>query len=187
MSASMANGMRIQRLPISRINPAPYNPRKDLQPGDAEYEKLKRSIERFGFVEPLVWNERSGNLVGGHQRLKILRSRGDTEVDVSVVDLDPQEEAALNVALNKIEGGWDIPKLADLLSSLDAEGFDATLTGFDLAELEGLLAPKSDGHGGPDLDLSSQYLCVVDCHDEQTLETLYSELHDRGFDCKLVL
>jgi DNA modification methylase len=148
--ANGATALRVQRIPVSRLKPAVYNPRKDLQPGDVEYEKLKRSIERFGFVEPLVWNERSGNLVGGHQRLKILRSRGDTEVDVSVVDLDPQEEAALNVALNKIEGEWDIPKLADLLSSLDAEGFDATLTGFDLAELEGLLAPKSDGHGDPD-------------------------------------
>ena len=132
--------IRIDRLPISRINPAAYNPRKDLRPGDPEYERLLRSVERWDLVEPLVWNTRSGNLVGGHQRLKILQARGDSDVDVSVVDLDTDDEAALNVALNKISGEWDIPKLSDLLSELDANGFDATLTGFDLQELEGLLA-----------------------------------------------
>jgi len=138
--------MKIVRLPIGRINPAAYNPRKDLQPADPEYQRLLRSIERWDLVEPLVWNERSGNLVGGHQRLKILRARGDADVDVSVVDLDPNDEAALNVALNKISGEWDIPKLSDLLSELDANGFDATLTGFDLKELEGLLAPNGNGN-----------------------------------------
>ncbi|HEX6927598.1 MAG TPA: ParB N-terminal domain-containing protein [Longimicrobiaceae bacterium] len=136
--------MRIERIPIERIKAAPYNPRKDLQPGDPEYERLKRSIDRWDLVEPLVWNRRTGNLVGGHQRLKILRARGDTEADVSVVDLDPQDEAALNVALNKIGGEWDLPKLADLLSELDAQGFDATLTGFDAEELEELLTWAPD-------------------------------------------
>ena len=138
--------MRLERVRLDRISPSKYNPRKDLQPGDPEYESLRRSVERWDLVEPLVWNERSGNLVGGHQRLKILRARGDAEVDVSVVDLGPDDEAALNVALNKISGEWDIPKLSDLLSELDANGFDATLTGFDLKELEGLLAPNGNGN-----------------------------------------
>jgi len=149
--------MRIERIPIERIKPAAYNPRKDLQPGDPEYERLKRSIDRWDLVEPLVWNRRTGNLVAGHQRLKILRARGDTEVDVSVVDLDPQDEAALNVALNKIGGEWDMPKLADLLSALDAEGFDATLTGFDEAELEELLTWVADEAGAaPGADPGAQ-------------------------------
>ena len=79
--------MNIKTIPTHTINPAPYNPRKDLKPGDPEYEKLKRSIDTFGCVEPLVWNQRSGNLVGGHQRFKILLARGDQETQVSVVDL----------------------------------------------------------------------------------------------------
>ena len=45
---------------ISKLNPAEYNPRKDLQPGDAEYEKLKRSMEQFGYVEPVIWNKAAG-------------------------------------------------------------------------------------------------------------------------------
>jgi len=129
----------IKKISVNLVNVAKYNPRKDLQPGDPEYERLKRSVERWDLVEPLVWNKRSGNLVGGHQRLKILTARGDSDVDVSVVDLDSQDEAALNIALNKIGGEWDMPKLTDLLSELDGHGFDATFTGFDGDELENIL------------------------------------------------
>src|SRR5688572_1371068 len=71
--------MHVKRISISKVNPAPYNPRKDLQPGDPEYEKLKLSMAQFGCVEPLVWNKRTGNLVGGHQRFKILLEQGATE------------------------------------------------------------------------------------------------------------
>ena len=126
--------MRIKKIPIDKINPAPYNPRLDLQPGDPEYEKIKRSIEEFGLVEILIWNERTGNLVGGHQRLKVLKELGYTETDVSIVDLPPSQEKALNIALNKISGDWDNDKLQDLLSELNAEDFDLTLTGFDSME-----------------------------------------------------
>ena len=61
--------MDIQKIEIERLNPAKYNPRKDLQPGDEEYEKLKRSIEQFGYVEPVISNKTTGNVVGGHERL----------------------------------------------------------------------------------------------------------------------
>ena len=88
--------MEIQKIPISKINPAKYNPRLDLQPGDPDYEKLKKSMQEFDLVEPLIWNKRSGNLVGGHQRLKILVEQGKNEVDVSVVDLPDSKEKALN-------------------------------------------------------------------------------------------
>jgi ParB-like chromosome segregation protein Spo0J len=132
--------MEIKTIPVEQINPAPYNPRKDLQPGDPEYEKLKRSIEEFGFVEPLVWNRRTGNLVGGHQRFKILLAQGAKEVECSVVDLDEIREKALNIALNKIEGDWDMPKLRDLLQELSETSLDLEITGFDEDEIENLLA-----------------------------------------------
>src|SRR5574341_906784 len=112
--------MDVQKIKISQINPAPYNPRLDLKPGDLAYEKLKRSITEFGFVEPLVWNKRTGHLVGGHQRFKILVARGVKEVDVSVVDLPLHREKALNIALNKTGGEWDLPKLGELLKELQA-------------------------------------------------------------------
>ena len=131
--------MEIQKIPISQINPAPYNPRLDLQPGDPDYEKLKKSLEEFDLVEPLIWNKRNGNLIGGHQRLKIFVEQGKTDVDVSVVDLEDSKEKALNLALNKISGDWDLPKLKDLLQELDTGEFDMDITGFDIGEIEDLM------------------------------------------------
>ena len=92
--------MDIQKIPAAWLNPAAYNPRKDLKPGDKEYEKLKRSIAEFGFVEPVIWNRQTGNVVGGHQRLKVLLDMGVTDIDCVVIDLDLQREKALNIALN---------------------------------------------------------------------------------------
>ena len=126
--------MNIQKISVDKLNPAEYNPRKDLKPGDKEYEKLKRSIEEFGYVEPVIWNQKTGNVVGGHQRLKVLLDLGQTEIDCVVVDLDPQREKALNLALNKIQGEWDENKLAELMAELDAGAFDVSLTGFDASE-----------------------------------------------------
>lgn len=103
--------MKIITLPVSDLHPADYNPRKDLAPGDKQYEKLARSIETFGYVEPIVWNRTTGNIVGGHQRLKVLVQNGYTEVQVVEVELNEQEERILNVSLNKISGRWDNEKL----------------------------------------------------------------------------
>lgn len=127
--------MLIEKVPVKKLNPAAYNPRKNLQPGDPEYEKLVRSIDEFGYVEPIVWNKRTGNVVGGHQRLKVMMAKGHKIVEVSVVDLEPSREKALNVALNKIGGDWDVLGLDKLLSELKSDGFDVTLTGFDDKEL----------------------------------------------------
>jgi len=134
--------LEIVRMPLSQINPAKYNPRKDLKPGDPEYEKLKKSIDEFDLVEPLVVNKRGNVLISGHQRLKILLERGDTETEVSVVDLPPDRERALNITLNKIAGQWDLPKLSELLSNLDDELKD--ITGFDAEEIDELLGFKEE-------------------------------------------
>ncbi len=122
--------MRIEKVDIERLERAYYNPRVRLEPGDAEYELLKGSIETFGYVIPIVWNERTGRVVGGHQRLSILEAAGLRRVEVSVVDLDEEQEKQLNIALNKIEGEWDNGMLRDLLNELDELG-TAEATGFD--------------------------------------------------------
>ena len=131
--------MLIKTIKIADINPAHYNPRKDLKPEDKEYLKLAKSMKEFDLVEPLVWNKRTGNLVGGHQRLKILKDIGQTEVEVSVVDLTDAKEKALNLALNKISGEWDLPLLKDLLQEIDTGDFDIEITGFDNKEIEDLV------------------------------------------------
>jgi ParB-like chromosome segregation protein Spo0J len=110
--------MQIERKKIRDMDRAAYNPRIELIPGDTEYENLRRSITTYGLIIPVVWNKRTNRVVGGHQRLTVLENEGETEVDVSVVDLDETQERQLNVALNKVEGGWDEEKLGDLLAEL---------------------------------------------------------------------
>ncbi len=89
----------IRVVPLAQLQPAAYNPRKPLSPTSPAYRKLKASLTGFGLVEPLVWNEATGRVVGGHARLRILKELGYTEVPVSVVRLDEARERALNVVL----------------------------------------------------------------------------------------
>ena len=131
--------MKLQKLAVDKLIPADYNPRKELKPGDPEFEKLTRSLTEFGYVEPVIWNKTTGNVVSGHQRLTALKHLGHTEVDCVVVELDEVREKALNVALNKISGDWDEAKLALVIADLDIADFDAELTGFDEKEIQQLI------------------------------------------------
>lgn len=127
--------MEIIKKRIVDMERAEYNPRVELMPGDDEYEKLKRNIDRFGVVVPVIWNRRTNRVVSGHQRLTVLMNEGVTETDVSVVDLDETAEKQLNIAMNKVTGEWDEVKLKELLDGL---GDAAPETGFDLYEIEAL-------------------------------------------------
>ena len=138
----MDQKLRTERRKLADLKAAEYNPRKALTPDDAEYQKIRRSIEEFGYVDPIIINE-DGTIIGGHQRATVLKDLGYQEVDVVVVALDKQREKALNIALNKITGEWDEVKLKDLLLDLDLGDYDISLTGFeqnDLTELVDKLA-----------------------------------------------
>src|SRR5574344_2252298 len=149
--------MLIEKKNTKDLIPATYNPRKDLKPGDAEYDKLKRSIEQFGYVEPVIWNKTTGRIVGGHQRLKVLIDMGITEVECVVVELTETKEKALNVALNKISGDWDKDKLALLIADLQGFDFDVSLTGFDPSELDDLFKSSiKDGLHDDNFDVDEE-------------------------------
>lgn len=135
----MNTRVTIRRMALAEVTPADYNPRKALRPGDREYEQIKASLGKFGLVEPLIWNRRTKRLVGGHQRLAILLSEGETETDVSVVDLDEAQEKALNVALNRT-GLWDFDSLPGLLEELSRSEEDLLrVTGYDAEDVADLL------------------------------------------------
>jgi len=158
--------MKVIKIPISKINIAKYNPRKNLNQNDKEYQAIKKSIEEFDLVEPLVWNERTGNLVGGHQRLKVLMAQGENEVDVSVVNLPLVKEKALNIALNKINGEWENNLLKDLLFEIDNSDFDIGITGFSKEEIKNMMTANVDEEFTiPEMELKSfesyDYIVVV--------------------------
>ncbi len=130
--------MNIQKIKIESLKPAEYNPRKDLKPEDEEYQKIKKSITEFGYVAPIIINSNM-TVIGGHQRLKVLKEIGYTEVECVVVDLDQKKEKALNIALNKISGDWDNDKLEELLAELKQTDIDMDITGFSFDEVDEIL------------------------------------------------
>jgi len=123
------------RVHRSKLLNAPYNPR---HLDEAGRKRLKAVIKKHGLLEPLVWNKRTGHLVGGHQRiaqLDALEKSPDYELDVAVVDLSEKQEAEANVLLNNpsIQGEYDV----DLLKGLgDEHGLDFKNLGFTEADLD---------------------------------------------------
>jgi len=130
--------LRVEYVSVAALSPAPYNPRIMAEP---EMSKLRRSLAHWGVVEPLVVRRADHRIIGGHQRLEAAKALGLEKVPVVYVDITEQEAKALNVALNRIQGQWDLPKLGELLEELgDLPDLDETLTGFDSGEMETLLA-----------------------------------------------
>ena len=146
--------LEFKKLNIDSLIPAEYNPRKKLKPGDSEFEKIKNSISEFGYVDPVIVNS-DLTVIGGHQRISVLKTLGFTEIDCVIVDVDKTKEKALNIALNKISGEWNKELLADIIKDLQSLDYDTSFTGFDPPEIDELfneLHPegvKEDGFDEP--------------------------------------
>lgn len=138
---SGSHAMQVEVRPIKSIRTAKYNPRRI---SEAQLASLRASIERFGFVDPVIVNDRTGVLVGGHQRVRVAKDLGLKEVPVVGVNLDEAEEKALNLALNKISGEWDLDLLRGVLEDVQASGLDLTLTGFGEIEVASLLGSANE-------------------------------------------
>jgi len=134
--------VQVVQLPITKLRFADYNPRRI---SDAEMASLKRSLQRFGFVDPVVVNRRRGKpwkgpergavIVGGHQRVRAARELGHKAVPVVYVDLSADDEKLLNLALNKIGGQFDLPKLSEILRDLRKAEADLGASGFSQKEI----------------------------------------------------
>ncbi|MCD6399257.1 ParB N-terminal domain-containing protein [candidate division WOR-3 bacterium] len=118
----------IKHKKISELKPAPYNPRVDLQPEDEEYQQLLNSMKHFGYIVPIIVNKRTGFVIGGNQRLKILKELKQEKVDIVEIDLPEDKEKALNIALNRIAGDWEYETLQKILK--DFEPDELNLAGF---------------------------------------------------------
>jgi len=181
---------KVKKLSINKINPSPYNPRVDLQPDDQDYIDLKNSIERYGHVGVLCFNDRSGNIVGGHQTFKVLIELGFTKVDCKVVDLDDDDERLLNAALNKIDGKWDYPKLADIFNDLDSKNVNLGITGFHDDEIEDIMCwiPKDEeDNSGSEGSGEGEEVCfdiIVECNSEAEQKKLMKKFKKDGIECR---
>jgi ParB-like chromosome segregation protein Spo0J len=133
------SAIELRVVPLSQLKSAPYHPRRVAKLTSPANRKLRASLAAFGLVEPLVWNELTGHVVGGQARLRILAELGYTEVPVSVVRLSDAREKALCVLLDnpKAQGRYDSARLTRLLSEL-GESPELELTGFDRRTLAAL-------------------------------------------------
>lgn len=134
------SAMQWKTLSVDALRPAAYNPRKKLKAGDKEYEKIKNSILEFGYVEPIIVNY-DMTVIGGHQRLTVLKDLGYSEVQCVEVHIEDENKIkALNIALNKITGSWNEQLLTDLIVDLQAADFNTDFTGFEAPEIEQLFS-----------------------------------------------
>ena len=130
--------MELKKQKIGDLKIATYNPRKELNEKDKEYQKIKNSIIEFGYVAPIIINA-DKTVISGHQRIKVLKNLGYEEIDCIVVNFDKNKEKLLNIALNKISGEWDYQKLESIFNELDENNIDLLITGFDEKEINKLI------------------------------------------------
>jgi hypothetical protein len=165
---------------------APYNPRKISA---HDLDALGRSMKTFGVVEPIIVNERTGRVVGGHQRVKAAKREGIKSLPVHYVDLDEVQERQLNVALNRISGEWAEDLLAKLISEISAEGGDLTLTGFDDDEIARYIGTMNEQAAQ---DTSAQlgglvYRVIVDATGESHQRELLARFEVEGLICRALI
>ena len=121
--------MQIEQVKIETLVSPDWNPR---QGSEKEAKDLKASIQKFGFVDPIIVNKRNNSVVGGNFRVKVAKELGFTEIPAVFVDLDEAQEKELNIRLNKNTGEWDWDKLAnefdvDFLKDIGFTDFDLKL------------------------------------------------------------
>jgi predicted GH43/DUF377 family glycosyl hydrolase/ketosteroid isomerase-like protein len=136
-SVAEAAHLTVEQVPIDRLHPDPANPRRI---SEEELESLTRSMRQFGLVQPILARREDATVIGGHQRLVAARRLGLTTVPVIWLDLTTEQARLLNLALNRISGGWDEQLLARLLADLQVEvDLDLTLSGFGEDEIADLI------------------------------------------------
>lgn len=130
--------LKMQKIKVNELKAAKYNPRRKLEKTDEAYKRIKASIEEFGYVDPIIVNKNNMTVIGGHQRLEILKELGYEEIECVIVNLDEKQEKRLNLSLNKNSGYWDNTKLEELFDELKLSEEELFSTGFSMSEVENL-------------------------------------------------
>lgn len=126
--------MKTTDIAISKLKLADYNPRKI---SDKELSNLKKSLKKFGFIQAVIINK-DFTVISGHQRIRAWKEMENTTVPTIQLDITKKEEKALNLAMNKIGGEWDVDKLYGVINDLRITE-ELEFTGFDEKEVSKIL------------------------------------------------
>lgn len=172
--------MNVEMREVEKIIPYDKNPRKN----DAAVDAVARSIQEFGFRQPIVVDA-SGVIIVGHTRWKAAKKLGLKEVPVHVADLDPVKARAYRIADNKSNeiAEWDEALLAEELTALKDADFDLSAMGFTTEDLDGIFGAQE---GLTNVHLNQQYHLLIVCDSELHVQTLYAELSQRGLSCQVL-
>jgi ParB-like chromosome segregation protein Spo0J len=174
----------IRTISLKKLKPWSRNPRRI---DDSALAGLRASIETFGLVEPVIWNERTGHVVGGHQRLKVLQAQGAEETDVVVVDLPQERETALNLALNNpaIAGVFteDATALIAELRETEPELVEALRLGEIASPMEALTKGDNETQNAERMT----FKIVVECDSEEHQKDLLLRFELEGLKCQLLI
>lgn len=164
--------MEIVKVNINELISPKYNPR---QITDDEMEKLKNSINEFGYISPIIVNKHNNHIVGGNQRCLALKQLGYNMIDVIYInEPDINKEKALNIRLNNLSGEWDKNKLQNILDDLKLQEFDVSLTGFDIKVQKFEFDDNPLIYDAPTSDIVD--MSGVD--QEETVDEIYFEIPD---------
>lgn len=173
----------VEYIDINKLKPYEKNPRKI---SDQEMQKLKRSINEFGFVDPVIVRRKDKVIISGHQRIEAAKELEIKTVPVIFITIDDQRISLLNMALNKISGDWDNDKLSDLFNELKPLDIDLELSGFDMSEIDRMLSNMDYDDDDKEVNIpDEQYIVYVTCEDENEQQTLFEKLKKEGYFVRL--
>ena len=170
--------MNIELIEINKLKPATYNPR---QISTKQYNDLKKSIQKFDLVDPIIVNK-DMTVIGGHQRLKICKELKYKDVDCVVLDLSKEEERELNIRLNKSGGEFDMDILANEFNIDDLVdwGFKHIDLGLNIDKIDE--NPYTDKIEAPKYEVSNEKPNVKDLYDVNKTNTLIKKIKNSNID-----
>lgn len=182
-------------LKVSDVKPNPKNPRVDLRPGMPVYESLKKSIEHFEYVDPIIWNKTTGMIVSGHQRMQVMKDIAEEKgepfetVDVMQVEMTEAEQDSFMIAVNKITGIWDNEKLEALFRELSEE--DLEYTGYTKFEIDNILDDRTEDLIDTDMEEEygesvgeTKFKITIVFDSEEDRDEAFSKLKEDGYNVR---
>jgi len=168
--------MKIENVKLSELNEAKYNPRRLTK---KQYEDLRKSLLKYGMVEPIIVNKNNNNIVGGHQRAKIWSLLGNSSIPVYYIELSDKDEKELNIRLNKNSGEWDFDILSNEFQLDDLKGWGFSAQDLGVHNFNDLIEEKEE----EEEKKTKTFKVSVIFDTEKERKTGIRQLMDLGYKC----